>query len=195
MKKILQIAENNQRRAWQVILDTRIVEAWNAVGAEVNLVGSLKTGLLMDNLDIDFHIYTSPLFIEDSFKAMWKIANNPGVKRIRYENLLDTEEDCLEWHAWFEDQGGDTWQIDMIHLRYRSPNAGRFERVADRINEVLTKETQEAILVIKHAAPEGQKVKGIEVTMAVIQDGVKSYEDFVKWQERNPQPAIIDWLP
>jgi len=179
MKDIIELAEETQNRAWAVIRDAKIIDAWTSIGATVNLVGSLKTGLLMEHLDIDFHVYTSPFILADSFKAMSMIADNRRVKRINYANLLDTEE-CLEWHAWYEDHGGALWQIDMIHLLSESPFAGKVERVTERITEVLTEETRKAILSIKNAVPDGRKVKGIEVNMAVIRDGIRTYADFVE---------------
>ena len=60
MENIFEIAAANQQRAREVIRDSRLEEAWRSVGAEPNLVGSLRTGLLMKHRDIDFHIYSSP---------------------------------------------------------------------------------------------------------------------------------------
>ena len=54
MTDIVALAEANQRKAREVIAKLRVVEAWEAVGAEAHLVGSLRTGLLMKHRDIDF---------------------------------------------------------------------------------------------------------------------------------------------
>ena len=56
MTDIVALAEANQRKAREVIAKLRVVEAWEAVGAEAHLVGSLRTGLLMKHRDIDFHL-------------------------------------------------------------------------------------------------------------------------------------------
>ena len=194
MIDIIQLAEQDQDRAWKVIKDARIMDTWMSIGAEINLVGSLKTGLLIKHLDIDFHVYTSPFILADSFKAVSMIAENRGVKRITYANLLNTEE-CLEWHAWYEDPEGASWQIDMIHILYESPFAGKIERVTERISEVLTEETKKVILSIKKAIPDDHKVKGIEVYMAVIRDGIRTYTDFMEWQQNRHHTGIIDWEP
>ena len=63
------------------------------MGAEPHLVGSLRTGLLMTHRDIDFHIYSSPLRVADSFAAMARLAENSRIRRIEYGNLLDTSEE------------------------------------------------------------------------------------------------------
>ena len=85
---ILDIARLNQQRAWKIVEDSGVIPAWESVGAEINLVGSLSMGLLMTHRDIDFHIYTSPLELSDSFWAMAKLAENPSVKKIECANLL-----------------------------------------------------------------------------------------------------------
>jgi len=194
MRDIVESAEETQNRAWEVIRDARIIDAWTSIGATVNLVGSLKTGLLIKHLDIDFHVYTSPLILADSFKAISMIADNHRIERITYANLLDTEE-CLEWHAWYEDPGGALWQIDMIHILSESPFDGKVERVTKRVSEVLTEETRRAILSIKNAVPDGHKVKGIEINMAVIRDGIRTYAEFVEWKQGQHHTRIIDWEP
>lgn len=43
MTDIVALAEANQRKAREVIAKLRVVEAWEAVGAEAHLVGSLRT--------------------------------------------------------------------------------------------------------------------------------------------------------
>ena len=128
----MELAEKNQREAWEVIRKTDIMNIWKSVGAEINLVGSLNMGLLVKNRDVDFHIYSSPLTPAGSFMAMAKLAENPFVKRITYNNLLDTEEACIEWHAWYEDPENGAWKMDMIHILKHSRYDGYFEKMAER---------------------------------------------------------------
>lgn len=192
---LLDIATLNQQKAWSIIKDTRIIPIWESVGAKVNLVGSLKTGLLMKHRDIDFHIYSSALNLSDSFRAMAVLAENPSVQKIEYTNLLDTEEECIEWHAWYQDREGELWQIDMIHIREGSRYDGYFERVAERISAVLTDEMRRAILHLKYETPEDEKIMGIEYYQAVIRDGVRSYSDFEEWRMLHPVTGVVEWMP
>lgn len=90
-------------KAWKIVEATRIIPIWESIGAKVNLVGSLRTGLLMKHRDIDFHVYTSEISLSDSFRAMAELAANTSVKKIECVNLLHTVEACIEWHAWCED--------------------------------------------------------------------------------------------
>ena len=190
---ILELAKRNQQRAWEIIEDTRIVRIWEGMGAKVNLVGSLRTGLLMKHRDIDFHIYTSPLDLSASFRAMAELAENTSVKKIEYTNLLHTAEACIEWHAWYQDMEGELWQMDMIHIQEGSRYDGYFERVAERISAVLTDEMRLAILKLKYETPDTEKIMGVEYYQAVIQDGVRSYPEFEEWRRLHPVVGVVEW--
>lgn len=192
---ILELAKRNQQKAWEIIEDTRIVRIWEGMGAKVNLVGSLRTGLLMKHRDIDFHIYTSPLDLSASFRAMAELAENTSVKKIEYTNLLHTVEACIEWHAWYQDMEGELWQMDMIHIQEGSRYDGYFERVAERISAVLTDEMRLAILNLKYETPDTEKIMGVEYYQAVIQDGVRSYPEFEEWRRLHPAVGVVEWMP
>ena len=192
---ILELAKRNQQKAWEIIEDTRIVRIWEGIGAKVNLVGSLRTGLLMKHRDIDFHIYTSPLDLSASFRAMAELAENTSVKKIEYTNLLHTAEACIEWHAWYRDMEGELWQMDMIHIQEGSRYDGYFERVAERISAVLTDEMRLAILKLKYETPDTEKIMGVEYYQAVIQDGVRSYPEFEEWRRLHPAVGVVEWMP
>lgn len=192
---ILELAKRNQQKAWEIIEDTRIVRIWEGIGAKVNLVGSLRTGLLMKHRDIDFHIYTSPLDLSASFRAMAELAENTSIKRIEYTNLLHTAEACIEWHAWYQDMEGELWQMDMIHIQEGSRYDGYFERVAERISAVLTDEMRLAILKLKYETPDTEKIMGVEYYQAVIQDGVRSYQEFEEWRRLHPAVGVVEWMP
>jgi len=192
---ILELAKRNQQKAWEIIEDTRTVRIWEGIGAKVNLVGSLRTGLLMKHRDIDFHIYTSPLDLSASFRAIAELAENTSVKKIEYTNLLHTAEACIEWHAWYKDMEGELWQMDMIHIQEGSRYDGYFERVAERISAVLTDEMRLAILKLKYETPDTEKIMGVEYYQAVIQDGVRSYPEFEEWRRLHPVVGVVEWMP
>ena len=105
---LLEKASQIQQEAWSVIEDTQVIKLWKDIGATVNLVGSLKTGLLIHNRDIDFHIYTHPFKLADSFSVISRLAESNRIKTIHYSNLLEAEDKCIEWHASYETQEGFT---------------------------------------------------------------------------------------
>ena len=51
---ILDVARRNQQKAWEIIEKVNVIPIWESIGAQVNLVGSLRMGLLMKHRDIDF---------------------------------------------------------------------------------------------------------------------------------------------
>ena len=188
------IAENNFEKAMLVIEKSGVRQAWKSIGATVKQVGSVATGLLMKHRDIDFHIYTEKLDIAESFNAIQKICANPAVTRMEYRNLADTAEACLEFHVWFM-LDEEEWQIDMIQILKGSRFDGYFERVAQRINEVLTPETRRAILELKYLTPDDEHIMGIEYCQAVIADGVRTYPEFIQWRKDHSANGIVSWCP
>lgn len=193
--EILNIAARNQKKAHEIIKESGVVEAWQSAGAELNLVGSLKTGLFMKHRDIDFHIYTPNFTAEEGFKAISKLAQNPKIVRVEYNNLADTEEYCYEWHAYYKDDCGDIWQFDMIHILKGSTYDGFFEDIANRISAVLTEETKQTVLKLKYQTPDDMKIMGIEYCHAVIGGGVRTWEEFLQWRKNNPVNGVCQWKP
>ncbi len=188
-------SEKIQLRAERIIKDSGVITAWRSIGAEINLVGSARMGLMAKRRDIDFHIYTDPFSLADSFRAMALLAEKSAIRSITFANLLDAEDRCLEWHATWLDEAGESWQIDMIHILKDSLYAGYFERVAERISATLTPETRAAILRIKFSIPDGKNEPGIRIYRAVIEGGVRDLASFYEWEKLNPLQGIEKWMP
>ncbi len=192
--EILSYAARQQAIVGKVIAESRVREIWESIGAVVNPVGSMAMGLLCKHRDIDFHIYTETLDVADGFLAITKICKNPAVRRMTYTNLADTDEECIEWHVWYL-LDGEEWQIDMIQIRKGSAYDGFFERIAERIRQVLTPETKEVILRLKYQTPESEHIAGIEYYQAVIADGIRTYPEFLEWRKTHPLNGICTWCP
>lgn len=191
---IVPLADATQKQAREVIRQSGIREAWKSIGAKVNQVGSMATGLLMKHRDIDFHIYTDKLDATESFKAISRICVNPNVIRLEYRNLAATDEACLEWHVWYN-LDGEEWQIDMIQILRGSHFDGYFEHVAERIKAALTPERRRTILELKYLTPSEEHIAGIEYYQAVIADGVRTYVQFTAWRKEHPMTGINQWCP
>ncbi len=190
---ILELSSQIQQAALKILADTEIIPAWESIGATVNIVGALKSGL-MKNRDIDLHIYTDKLNVAESFSVMQQLAKKLLLKEIHYKNLIDTEEECIEWHALYEDADINVWKFDIIHIRKGSKYDGVVENVTDAIIRRLTPELRKTILQIKYDVPTGINIPGIEIYQAVFSGNVKSYEEFVAWQKTNPLTDNLNWL-
>ncbi len=196
MNEMNHIARQNLEMAFRIIAELRIKEIWEELGSTCHLVGSVKTGLLMDHLDIDFHTYSEDFSIATSFQAISMISENPKIKEIHYKNLLEAEDMCLEWHLTYEDDVHRIWTIDIIHIKKESPYAGMVERVTEKIDAVMTEELKDKILRVKWGIGQNnEKVPGIEIYQAVIDEGIGTYEDFKAWRKNKKEGGISLWEP
>ena len=197
MKEVVlsELSRQISNSAFRVLEDLDFVSICHRVGGTVNIVGSLKTGLMMNKADIDLHIYTGEPMLKKSFSMMEMLSENRAVKNFQYINLLSTREDCIEWHVGYEGDDQKRWKLDIIHIRKGSYYDGYFEKVTDRILRALTPETRETILKIKYALGEESDVKGIQVYQAVLESGIRDYPGFLQWLEGRRMDDILEWMP
>ncbi len=186
-------SQQNQKRAWEVVRKSRLVPLWEGIGAKVNLVGSLKIGVLAKHLDIDFHIYTPELKLGQSFDIMAQITENLEAKSCQFINLSETQEECFEWHLTCLDTENKLWQIDIIQIKQGSKYDGHFENIAEKIKSLMTEEQKQTILKLKFETPENIKISGMEYYKAVIQDNVKNIDELLKWKGKHQFSGIIEW--
>lgn len=195
MKDYELLAQQNQSRAWEILKETRIVELWESHGCRVNVIGSLAMGLLVKHLDIDLHVYSTRITEESSFAIVAQIAKNPKVKELRCINGLHTNEHCVAWHIQYEDTDGRLWQIDIIHIESNTVYDGYFERMAQRINDILSPEQRNTILSLKYDTHDDEKIHGVEYYQAVIEGKVKTLPELREWIKIHPQTEGNYWMP
>ena len=179
----------------EVIEQSSITKIWEEAGCKVNLVGSLRMGLLGSHRDIDFHVYSRDVTTDKSFAVMAKIAADPRVIEIKCINGLTTDEHCIAWHVAYKAESGMVWQIDIIHIEEGTQYDGFFERMADRIIETMTPLQKETILRLKLTASAGCDYHGVEYYEAVIADGVSSHEELKLWIADHRQKPQYYWIP
>ncbi|MDE6556440.1 MAG: phosphoglycerate mutase family protein [Duncaniella sp.] len=184
----------NQEKARLVLRESGIAEIWKRHGCRVNPVGSLRMGLLAKHRDIDLHVYSKGITEEKSFAIAAQMAKLPGVKEIKCINGLATEEHCIAWHILYVHQN-EMWQIDIIHIEEATEYDGYFERMADRISEVMTSEQKERILRLKFETPDDRNIHGVEYYEAVIADGIKDFSELERWVEEHRKKPSYYWIP
>lgn len=193
-QEIFDLARVNQKKAYKVIEESGIGEIWKSNGCRINLVGSLRMGLLASHRDIDLHVYSKGITEEFSFAIAAQIAKIPGVTEIKCINGLRTDEHCIAWHVYYMYES-EIWQLDIIHIEEGSEYDGFFEMTADRIFEVMSPLQKEIILKLKFETPADKTFHGVEYYEAVIADGIDNMSDFEEWvnQHRNKPPYY--WIP
>lgn len=185
----------NQAKARQVLEKSGIVSIWEQAGCRVNLVGSLRMGLLADHRDIDLHVYSAGITEEGSFAIAARMAAIPSVTEIKCINGLHTDERCMAWHVFYRDSDGELWQFDIIHIEEGSEYDGYFERMADRITEVMTPVQRETILRLKFETSQNSDFHGVEYYEAVIADGVVSADELSAWVSLHRSMSPYYWIP
>lgn len=193
-QEIIELALANQEKGKTILKTSGIPEIWERHGCRVNLVGSLRMGLLASHRDIDLHVYSKGITEQSSFAIAAEIAANPDVIEIKCINGLRTEEHCIAWHVYYRHEG-EVWQLDIIHIEEGTQYDGFFEKMADRITEVLTPTLRETILRLKFETPEGKDYHGVEYYEAVIAAGITTMTTFEAWvanHRRHPTPY---WFP
>ena len=90
-EEIFNLSFANQEKAKRVLKKSGIANVWEQNGCRVNLVGSLRMGLLALHRDIDLHVYSKGITVESSFAIAAQIAQLPDVTEIRCINGLHTE--------------------------------------------------------------------------------------------------------
>ena len=182
------------QKAEKLLHDFRIVEMWESMGAEVRTVGSFRSNLMMDK-DIDLHVYTPELDAAKTFQALTPLLGDSRVIKCKYINGTETDEHCLEWHIALKYFSDEIWTLDMIQILAGSALDGFFEETTDAIIRALTQETRLTILKLKKAAPVGNYICGIEFYKAVLEDHVRTWEEFEQWRKSNPLEGMMHWRP
>lgn len=186
MEEFIDIANKNLNCAYEIINKLNIRKIWADSQYTANLVGSIKTKLLMNNLDIDFHVYSKSFSIQDSFQAISKIANNYRIKNISYFNFIEEKDKSLDWHLHYLDKDNRKWRIDIIQLMKDSPYVGKAEAVAEKINSVMNDNIRKTILQLKwEASNEKIEFHGIEIYKAVLEEDINTLSGFLRWQNEN----------
>lgn len=192
--EINQFALQCQEKARKVLSASGIADVWENAGCRVNLVGSLRMGLLAAHRDIDLHVYSKGITEESSFAIAAQKARIPGVTEIKCINGLHTEEHCISWHIIYVFDG-EKWQFDIIHIEEGTEYDGFFERMADRITEVMSPEQKQTILRLKFETPSDKDFHGVEYYEAVIADGVTSMSELTQWVDRHRRKPAYYWIP
>ena len=193
-EEIFNLSFANQGRAKRVLMSSDIANVWEQNGCRVNLIGSLRMGLLASHKDIDLHVYSKDITEESSFAIAAQIAKLPNVLEIKCINGLHTDEHCIAWHIFYQYEE-DIWQIDVIHIEEGTEYDGFFERMADRITEVMTTDQKYRILKLKFETPPDKDYHGVEYYEAVISNGVSNMKDFEEWVTEHRKKPMYYWVP
>ena len=194
-KEINALAAAKQREALKVYAESGIPEIWETAGCMVNIIGSLKMGLLITHNDIDLHVYSKNITEESTFRIASGMSALPGVVDMTCINGLHTDEHCMAWHVKYRADDGEIWKFDIIHIEEGSQYDGFFENMAKRISETLTERQRETILRLKFETPQNEEIHGVEYYEGVIADNVDTIDELRKWVVAHRKKPPYYWIP
>ncbi|MFE2375103.1 hypothetical protein [Streptomyces sp. NPDC059398] len=183
-----------RRATAHTILDRLgLFERWRPLGAPV-LVGSVALDLVVEP-DIDMEVYSTAPSVAEGFAVLAACAQLPGVRRVRFTNALDLPDRGLYWRLDYEFTHDETWKIDMWWLPSDHPGPRAADLVAP-VRAALDDSTRDAVLSIKEdAAARGEATQGVWVYRAVLDHGVRTYDEFRAWCARTPTDGLVSWQP
>ena len=195
MKDYISVSKNNLLTGKKIIKGLKIFEILKENDCTGNLIGSMATDLLMDNLDIDFHIYPNIFCIENIYKIIGKISKNINIIETSCLHIdLNSEYKTLDWHLHYKDREDNIWKIDLIFIKPDSPYKGKAESIVKKINSINAKEQKNDILRLKHELKiNGIEYKGIEIYKAVLENNIKTIDEFNIWKNSEYYKSIDLW--
>ncbi|HYG56741.1 MAG TPA: hypothetical protein VD902_01545 [Symbiobacteriaceae bacterium] len=179
--------------ARRIMTELRLADHWGRFGQPC-VVGAVAHELVV-HPDIDMEIYMDQVRIADGFWVLEAWARHPRVTHCRFANHLDGPDQGLYWQVRFRDEQDVEWKVDMWSVAHDHPGPWGRALVAP-LRRALTDETREAILLIKEALLDRHgEFPSLWIYRAVVEGGVRTTEEFLRWFAREYEPGLSSWVP
>ncbi len=194
MDGVLERANQRLQVARYILSQLQLLERWSHFGDPV-IVGAMAYGLMVAP-DIDLEVYCDDPKIESGFEVLKACAQHPRVRKARFSNRLDPPDMGLYWQLRYLHEDGEEWKVDMWSVRRDHPGPTSKELVVP-IRQALTNQNRAIILGLKEQArlSPGSNCGSIYIYQAVLEDGVRTWEELRGWLERNPTEGLTAWQP
>lgn len=184
-KSLLKREEQRRIQASRIIEELELINRWAKVGKPV-IVGSVRLGLVVAP-DIDLEVYSENPRIDDGFRIIAEVAELNNVVGVEFKNTMATRGKWLYWQVRYQDNSNVLWAIEIYVCGPGDPYAHWSEQFLNAMQECITDEHRIAILSIKEALnrnKQTQMIKSFNVYRAVMDDGVRSFDDFMIWNKK-----------
>jgi hypothetical protein len=148
----------------------------------------------MSSRDIDMEIYCPSPRVEMGFSVVGALAQRKDVWKVRFSNELDAPDRGLYWQVVYRPSTDEVWTIDMWLLPDDHPGPRAVDLVQP-MRAVLTDQTSRAILAVKGGMQGREGVHAIDIYRAVLDNGIRSPEEFSSWLSRQPSGGLTLWVP
>jgi hypothetical protein len=194
IRELLQEQDRLQAEAEAVEVDLQLGTLLRRLGEPVR-VGSAELGLMVWR-DLDLTVVCTELAVDAVTAVAARLAAHPCVRQVTFRN--DTGHwntdpsypDGLYLGVEYRSPRGREWNLDIwfVDDPDRQPDLAHLQWIRAH----LSVETREAILLVKSAwasRPEYRNtIKSFHIYAAVLNDGVRTRQDFEEWLARR-EPA------
>ncbi|SDS74598.1 hypothetical protein [Microlunatus soli] len=195
---ILTIADARRDQALDIMHRLDLLRRWSEVGS-VELVGSVALDVVVKP-DIDLAIYVDVLDPARAFAALTPLSEVPGmVQTINYVDGRQWPIHGLYWQISTIDDG-EEWTIDCWVLNSDRDQDSQHDvaRSTRRAAEDIRRrpDARATILGIKHEAIErGRPVHGRWLYEAVLDDGIRTLDEYAGWMGNQDPNERSTWMP
>jgi hypothetical protein len=184
-----------QAEAAVVAGDLQLDALLGPIGQPVR-VGSAALGLMVWP-DLDITVVCTALAVEPVAAVGARLAAHPRVWQVTFRNdsgawlTNPAYPDGLYLGVRYRSPAGRDWKLDIwfVDAPERQPDLAHLRSMPAQLSPA----TRAAILLVKSAwaaRPEyGTQVKSVDIYTAVLQDGVRTREDFEAWLARVRRPT------
>lgn len=194
---LLEAADTRREQALTILDRTYLLGRWSSIGS-VELVGSVALNVVVKP-DIDVAVFVDEFSPRRGFEALLPLADDPTLQEIAYVDARRQPINGLYWKMVIVEDG-EPWQIDIWALtRDRDQDSEEEVKRATRLQAQAISQRPEAratILRIKHTARDlGELVHGRWLYEAVVDYGVTSYDEYLRWMDGQDARERSTWIP
>src|SRR5262249_5969475 len=192
-RELLRQQDELQSEAEAVEVDLQVAALLGPIGEPVR-VGSAALGLMVWR-DLDLTVVCTELAVQPVAAAGTRLAAHPRVRHVTFRNdtgrwrTNPSYPDGLYLGVGYRSPAGRDWKLDIwfVDEPDRQPDLAHLRWMPAQ----LTPETREAILLVKSdwaSRPAyGKSITSFDIYTAVLQDGVRTREDFEEWVSNRHQ--------
>lgn len=195
--RLLEAADTRRNQALTILDRTDLLGRCSSIGS-VGLVGSVALNVVVKP-DIDLAVFVDEFAPRRGFEALLPLVDDPTVQEITYVDARRQPINGLYWKLVIVEDG-EPWQIDIWALtRDRDQDSEEEVTRATRLQaEAISRrpEARATILRIKHKADDlGELVHGRWLYEAVVDYGVTSYDEYLRWMDGQDASERSTWIP
>lgn len=194
---LLKVADTRREQALAILDRIDLLDRWSSIGS-VALVGSVALNVVVKP-DIDLAVFVDELSARRGFDALLPLVDDPTVQEIAYVDARRQPINGLYWKMVIVEDG-EPWQIDIwVLTRDGGQDSEEDVTRATRLQADAIRKRPEArstILRIKHKAGDlGELVHGRWLYEAVVDYGVETYDEYLRWMHGQDARERSTWIP